>query len=418
MSKHIKLITMSSEDLSQAAKKLSDMGAAKGGNARAKKLSPERRSEIASKAAKNRWNKQDISSEQAAPHQPSSQGLDGEELSEQAAPHQPSSQGLDGEELSEQASLSGGIQVSTEDLETELIDLQDLPVAIYGGSLDLVGIQLPCYVLNNGQRVIGRASANQMLTGFSKAGGFEQTIGVKSLKPFLDADNIIEQFVAFTVKDVQQFNNSVKGMPADLLIDVCQGFVAALQDSYYRTESTDYPELTPRQKEMAVKASMFLGAVAKVGLDALIDEVTGYQEVREKDALAIKLQAYLADEMRKWEKTFPDELWMEFGRLTNWKGSINKRPKYWGKLVMELIYEYLDPDVAQWLRENAPKPKGGQNYHQWLTSQYGLKKLVEHIWMVIGMSRACETMPELKEKMAMCFGNEPIQLKLSLPRSR
>ncbi len=53
---------------------------------------------------------------------------------------------------------------------------------------------------------------------------------------------------------------------------------------------------------------------------------------------------------------------------------------------MELIYEYLDPDVAEWLRVNAPAPKKGQNYHQWLSEQYGLKKLVEHIWKVIGVA--------------------------------
>ncbi len=57
---------------------------------------------------------------------------------------------------------------------------------------------------------------------------------------------------------------------------------------------------------------------------------------------------------------------------------------------MELIYEYLDPDVAEWLRENAPKPKHGQNYHQWLTSQYGLKKLIEHIWKVVGIASTCD----------------------------
>ncbi len=80
--------------------------------------------------------------------------------------------------------------------------------------------------------------------------------------------------------------------------------------------------------------------------------------------------------MRKWDKTFPDELWVQFGRLTNWKGSLHQRPKYWGHLVMDLIYEYLDADVAQWLKVNAPKPMHGQNYHQWLSEQYGLKKLV------------------------------------------
>src|SRR4030095_14182896 len=111
----------------------------------------------------------------------------------------------------------------------------------------------------------------------------------------------------------------------------------------------------------------------------------------------------------------PDELWLEFGRLTNWKGSVTKRPKYWGYLVMDLVYEYLDSDVAQWLKENAPKPKHGQNYHLWLTSQYGLKKLVEHIWMLVGIARTCQTMGELKRRMAEIFGRIPVQYTLYLP---
>jgi len=34
--------------------------------------------------------------------------------------------------------------------------------------------------------------------------------------------------------------------------------------------------------------------------------------------------------------SFGDELWAEFGRLTGWQGSLNSRPKWWGKLVIEL----------------------------------------------------------------------------------
>jgi hypothetical protein len=61
---------------------------------------------------------------------------------------------------------------------------------------------------------------------------------------------------------------------------------------------------------------------------------------------------------------------------------------------MELIYGYLDADVADWLRKNAPKPIHGQNYHQWLTEQHGLKKLIEHIWKVIGIASTCKNMEE------------------------
>jgi hypothetical protein len=101
--------------------------------------------------------------------------------------------------------------------------------------------------------------------------------------------------------------------------------------------------------------------------------------------------------------------------LTKWKGGVNHRPKYWGKLVMELIYEYLDPDVAQWLRENAPEPIHGQNYHQWLSEQYGLRRLIEHIWKVIGVASTCETMEELRYRMEQLYGKKPgFQFELKL----
>ncbi len=66
-------------------------------------------------------------------------------------------------------------------------------------------------------------------------------------------------------------------------------------------------------------------------------------------------------------------------------------------------------------KENAPSPKHGQNYHQWLSGQDGLKKLVEHIWMVIGMAKTCESMTELRDRVAALDGKQPVQLRLHLP---
>jgi hypothetical protein len=119
--------------------------------------------------------------------------------------------------------------------------------------------------------------------------------------------------------------------------------------------------------------------------------------------------------MRPWEKTFPDELWVQFGRLTRWRGALHERPKYWGKLVMELVYGYLDNDVADWLKTNAPEPRHGRNYHQWMSGQYGLRRLIEHIWMLIGLASACQDMSELRQRMAEKFGREGVQMTLYLP---
>lgn len=332
------------------------MGKAKGGLARAESLTPQQRTEMASRAAKARW--------------------------ERAAKR------------------------------SAATPIQHLPTATYKGVLPLIGVDVPCYNLDNGLRVIGRTSFTELLTDIKGGGDLEKYLGVTSLKPFINMNKVLDGLVAFRLPEVAGLERDVKGLSTDLIIDICRGFVTALEASVIKPAEH---KLTTRQVQMAMKASMLLSACAKVGLDALIDEATGYQYDREEDALQIKLRAYLEKEMRKWEPTFPEELWKEFARLTNWKGTVTQRPKYWGKLVMELVYTYLDKDVAKWLKENAPAPRHGQNYHQWLSAQYGLKKLVEHIWMLIGVARTCQTMAELRARMAELNNRQMVQLMLPIP---
>jgi hypothetical protein len=274
-----------------------------------------------------------------------------------------------------------------------------VPVALWPGVLPIGENGLPVYVLDDGRRVISRTGATTSLTG-TPGGDLESYIRVGALRPYLPPD-LEDQMIEFVLAEVT--HKTVRGITAETFLEICRAYVTAAQDGALRTE---------RQQAIAAQAAMFLAAVAKVGLIALIDEATGYQYARAEDALQIKLRVFLEDEMRKWEKTFPDQLWTEFGRLTGWSGSVNQRPKYWGKLVMELVYDYLDKDVADWLRENAPAARHGQNYHQWLSGQYGLKRLTEHLWMLIGMAAACSSMPELKQKMAERFGRQPVQFTL------
>jgi hypothetical protein len=276
-----------------------------------------------------------------------------------------------------------------------------IPNADWFGTLSLGDdAGLPCYVLNDGRRVISRAGATSVLTDKKGGGNLESYTKVESLKSYLPKEI---PMIEFTLEGV--VNRKVMGIEAETFLDICRAYVLAWQNDV----------TTERQTEIAKKASMFLAACAKVGLIALIDEATGYQYLREGDALQFKLKLYLEEEMRKWEKTFPDELWQEFGRLTHWTGSVTQRPKYWGKLVMELVYGYLDKDVAEWLKTHAPQPKHGQNYHQWLSSQYGLKKLVEHLWLLIGLSKACHDMTELRDRTAILFGKHMVQLRLPFP---
>ena len=288
-------------------------------------------------------------------------------------------------------------------------NLGKIPIAKYPGILQLGDSEIPVYVLYDGRRVVSRSGATGVLTAGKGGGNLESYIGVQALKKYIP-ESVIEGMIDFNLPGV--VNKTVKGIEAEAFIEICRGYVRALAGEIEGEKLTSVSQI-----EIAVRCSMFLASCAKLGLVALIDEATGYQYDRTDDALRIKLRAYLEEEMRKWERTFPNELWIEFGRLTRWGGTVNQRPLYWGKLVMELVYDYLDKDVADWLRKNAPKPRHGQNYHQWLTAQYGLKKLVEHIWMLIGMASACSTMRELRERMAEKFGRQSLQLTLYVPSS-
>jgi hypothetical protein len=286
-----------------------------------------------------------------------------------------------------------------------------LPIARWRGNLNIVGLEVPCYVLDNGEKIIGRTSATELLTGIKGGGALEKYLGVKALEPFINSNLVLERMVPFRLLEVEGLDKAVKGLPADLMIEVCQGFVAALQASF--DPQSTHPRMTDRQRQMAMQASVFLSACAKVGLEALIDEATGYQYEREEDALQVKLRAFIADELRAWEKTFPDELWSEFGRLTAWKGSLHNRPKWWGKLVIEMIYDTLDPDVAEYLKNNKPPP--GVRWHSQLTENLGVRALVSRCYEVIGMAKTCENMRELRYKVAKHYGKEVLQFSLSLP---
>lgn len=127
-----------------------------------------------------------------------------------------------------------------------------------------------------------------------------------------------------------------------------------------------------------------------------------------------KLAMYLTEEMRPWQKTFPDELWMELARLTGKNIDGSMRPQYWGKFVNEFIYGLLDQDVKDWLKENAPKSVPGKRYHQHFNEQFGLHRLREHIWLVIGTARNSFSIKDLRRRLRLQF-NKTAQLSFIIP---
>jgi hypothetical protein len=192
----------------------------------------------------------------------------------------------------------------------------------------------PLYVLDTGERVLSMRGAVKAMTG-QDAGNLVEYLSVQGLKDFIDKDLVLVETKDFFIPGTQ-FRG--RGITAEQFEAILTAYVKALNAG---TLTTD------RQRAIAVTCAILSTAFLRIGIIAQIDEATGYQYVRAEDALQLKLRAFIAEELREWE---------QFGRLTNWQGSLHRRPKWWGHLVMELIYDALDPDIAKYLKENKPKP--------------------------------------------------------------
>ncbi len=340
----------------QAAVEMGRKGGRKGGAVRAARMSPEDRAASARLAAQRRWAKPP------------------KELSSKPEP----------------PALEGEVMPPS-------------PFAKHRGIMTLGEVPIDVYVLDTGDRVISMRGAVKAMTG-KDAGNLVEYLSVQGLKGFVDKELVLVETKDFFIPGTQ-FRGV--GITAEQFEAILTGYVRALGAGALTTA---------RQREIATSCAVLSTAFLKVGIIALIDEATGYQYERAQDALNVKIQAYIAEELRPWEPTFPDELWEQFGRLTNWKGPLHSRPKWWGHLVNELIYQALDPDIADYLKRNKPKPFHGQNYHQWLSEDVGLKALIPHIYKIIGMAEDCHDIRELKDKVAKRYGRELVQLTLSLPR--
>lgn len=275
-----------------------------------------------------------------------------------------------------------------------------IPTVIASGYLTAFN-NLPVYNLDNGQRVFRFSDMSMALRG-KYHGKFANYLATENIRKYIPERLRPEGATARIPQGITEANldgQLIQTYDATDFVDVCIAFITAEQ----KDEKLSIP-----QQEIVERANMFIIAASKTGITGLIDEATGYQYVRPSNSLEMKMALFLVEENREWEKTFPDQFWAELGRLTNWS-NLKKRPKYWGKLVNEFIYEALDEDIAKYLQTEKPPKYTGQRYHQWLEGDRGVKALTEHIWTVIGLAKTCNTVDDLRYEVNQAFSKNLFQ---------
>lgn len=278
----------------------------------------------------------------------------------------------------------------------------NLPKVKYRGTLSIGETVLDVAVLDNGLRIITQTAVFSALgrpsRGNARLIDTPVFMDAKNLQPFINQElryviNKIE-FIDLNGKVVQGYNALILPRVARLYQDV--KFAG---------------QLHPAQIETARKAEILLYGLGEVGITALVDEATGYQDARAKDALAKILEAFVAKELQPWLKTFPDEYYKQIFRLYNLEyppTKQNYRPQFIGKLTNNVVYERLAPEILPELKKEASKLEKKAKLHQFLTSDVGHPKLREHLASLITLLKLSKTPQEFKEKVDLIhpkFGN-------------
>lgn len=279
------------------------------------------------------------------------------------------------------------------------------PQATHSGELKIGDLTVESYVLKDGRRLLTQESFLVVMGRAAKAkGGHGVLTGVDNTPPFLAASNLkplIEKEITQSTTPVEFINLKgvlVRGYVAELLPEVCRVYLAA----------RDARLLAKSQEHIAARADMLVRALASIGIVSLVDEATGYQTVRDRDALQALLDQYLRAEHAAWAKRFPDEFFKEMFRLKGWAYPTvsGGKPGVVGTYINNLVYERLAPGLLKELQERNPKNESGNRssrHHQWLSDDVGHPALSAHIHATMGFMRAADTWEQLNSMMDRAF---------------
>lgn len=269
--------------------------------------------------------------------------------------------------------------------------------ATHEGEIVIGSAKLKVAVLLNGKRIItqsaifeafGRPMRGSRSLADQDGPKLPGLIDAKNLKPFI-SNELYELIKVVEYEDLK--DKKTEGYDATVLPLICEVYV----DARYAIKDNGTPVLTAKQMPNVFAAETVLRALAKVGIIGLVDEVTGYQEERDKNALQEFLSKFINEQRGVYIPTYPDEFFEALFKMRglNWSlASKGKKPQYFGHLLNNYVYERIGPKILEELKRVNPKDqttgkrKGKHTQH--IDEKYGHPKLKEHLIVLTAFAKA------------------------------
>ncbi|MBG0803885.1 P63C domain-containing protein [Methylocystis sp. H4A] len=259
-------------------------------------------------------------------------------------------------------------------------------------------IQIPCYVLEDEIRVL---TATGMSDGLGLARGGSMIAGMNRLELFVSRDRInpfiskeLYERIRSPIVFLTPTGAKAYGYDAQILVDLCEAVLAARQAGV----------LQQQQMGIAQRCEILTRGLARLGIIGLVDEATGYQYIRARNALEKILDEWLTKELQPWRKQFPDQYYKRIFELNEWDYDPESlsRPGVIGIWTNDIIYDRLGPGLREQLHEYAGRNASGRLKHQlhrYLTSRHGIPELQNHLSAVMALLNAATHWNQFKEML-------------------
>jgi hypothetical protein len=280
---------------------------------------------------------------------------------------------------------------------------EKLPQAMHKGNFKKeFGIDVDCYVLNDRDKtaVISQTGMGGALGLSSRGNALPRFLAGRAMAESVSAE--LREKLARPLKFQWQSGSAevptlVHGFDVTLLADICKAIVDA--------ESKG--KLGARYAGIVRQAHVIQGASAKAGIRGLVWALAGYNPTTQVVIDAFK--AYVQAEAKKYEREFPNELYLEWHRLYEVPVPVRGKPWLLKDLTVKHVYYPLAQSSGKILTLlRALKANGGdrqKKLFQFL-NEIGARALRIQLGRVLEM---CESSPDratYEQKVFERFGGQ------------
>lgn len=265
------------------------------------------------------------------------------------------------------------------------------------------GVDVECYVLNDPQKT---AVISQ--TGLARALGMSPR--GSSLPDFLSTKAMgesgggeLREKIANPLKFQWSSGGgeapptTVHGFDVTLLVDICKAIVAAEAQG----------RLGARHANIVRQAHIIQGASAKAGIKGLAYALAGYNPTAQEVIDAFKL--YVLEEAKKYEREFPNELYLEWHRLYNIPVPVRGKPWQFRHLTVKHIYYPLaksNGKLLELLRALRARDEGRQKKLFQFLNDVGARALRMQLGRVLEMCESSTDQDSYEKRIKERFGDQ------------